>query len=117
MKIAVATEYGNIFEHFGGSKNFTIYHIKDKQIIKEEEIASPEHKPGVFPNFLASQGVNVVIGCGMGKAAIEIFKEKNIEVIIGASGNAKDSVISYLLGELKSKGSACTHNHNGEGHH
>jgi predicted Fe-Mo cluster-binding NifX family protein len=46
----------------------------------------------------------------MGGRAIEIFNEKGIEVIVGASGEAKAAVTSYLQGALKSTGSVC-HEH------
>ena len=47
---------------------------------------------------------------GMGGGAIDIFNEKVIEVILGASGNAKAAVEAYLQGSLKSTGSVC-HEH------
>ena len=60
-------------------------------------------------------GVNVVISGGMGGGAVNIFNEKDIEVIVGASGNAKAAVEAYLLGTLKSTGSIChKHQHHGE---
>ena len=40
-------------------------------------------------------GVNVVISGGMGGGAVNIFNEKDIEVIVGASGNAKAAVEAY----------------------
>lgn len=55
-------------------------------------------------------GVNVIISGGMGGGAIDIFNEKGIEVIIGASGNAKVAAEAYLKGLLKSTGSVC-HEH------
>ena len=51
----------------------------------------------------------------MGGGAIEIFNEKNIEVIVGASGNAKAMTEAYLQGSLKSTGSVChEHQHHDE---
>ena len=48
----------------------------------------------------------------MGGGAIDIFNERNIEVIVGATGKAEDLVKSYLKGELKSTGSVChSHDH------
>ncbi|NLA32481.1 MAG: dinitrogenase iron-molybdenum cofactor, partial [Mollicutes bacterium] len=67
------------------------------------------------PNFLADRGVNVIISGGMGGGAVEIFNERNIEVIVGAKGNAKDAVEAYLQGSLKSTGSVChEHQHHDE---
>jgi len=64
---------------------------------------------------LNDMGVNVVISGGMGGGAIDIFNEKGIEVIVGASGDAKAAVEAYLQGYLKSTGSVChEHQHRNE---
>ena len=40
MKIAVAYENGNVFEHFGHSRQFKIYETDGQNIVKEEVIES-----------------------------------------------------------------------------
>ncbi|NLJ70296.1 MAG: dinitrogenase iron-molybdenum cofactor [Clostridiaceae bacterium] len=107
LKIAVAHENGMVSEHFGRSEGFKIFDAENNQILESETIANPGHRPRFLPNFLADRGVNVVISGGMGGGAVEIFNEKNIEVVLGASGNAKTAVENYLKGELKSTGSIC----------
>ncbi len=110
MKIAVASEKDMVTEHFGHCVNFNVFDVENDVIVKSESVANPGHKPGFLPNFLNDLGVNVVISGGMGSGAIEIFNEKNIEVIVGASGNARAAAEAYLKGELKSTGSVC-HEH------
>jgi Mrp family chromosome partitioning ATPase/predicted Fe-Mo cluster-binding NifX family protein len=115
MKIAVASENKMVTEHFGHCEGFMIFETENNKIVKIETIPNPGHKPGFLPNFLHDKGVNVIISGGMGGGAIEIFNEKNIEVITGAKGNAEDAVINYLKGELKSTGSVChEHQHSDE---
>ncbi|MCR1900286.1 P-loop NTPase [Irregularibacter muris] len=115
IKIAVASENEMVTEHFGHCVNFNIFEVKEKQIVKSESIPNPGHKPGFLPNFLNDMDVNVIISGGMGGSAIDIFNEKSIEVITGASGNAKDAVEAYLQGTLKSTGSVChDHQHHDE---
>jgi predicted Fe-Mo cluster-binding NifX family protein len=46
----------------------------------------------------------------MGGGAVEILNERNVEVVVGVSGDAKASVEAYLQGSLKSTGSVC-HEH------
>lgn len=116
IKIAVSTEDGSVSGHFGGTKSFTIYETENQNIISEQTIPNPGHKPGFLPNFLNDMGVKVIISGGMGKGAIDIFEEKNIDVIIGAQGNATTAVEQYLNGDLKSTGSVCQ-NHDHHGHH
>ena len=110
MKIAVASENEMVTEHFGHCLNFNVFEVEKDQINKSESILNPGHKPGFLPNFLNDIGVNVIISGGMGGGAVEIFNEKNIEVIVGAKGKAKAAVEAYLQGSLKSTGSIC-HEH------
>ena len=115
MKIAVASEKEMVTEHFGHCEGFMIFDAENNQIVKSETIANPGHKPGFLPNFLADRDVNVIISGGMGGGAVEIFNERNIEVIVGAQGNAKAAVEAYLEGSLKSTGSVChEHQHHDE---
>jgi predicted Fe-Mo cluster-binding NifX family protein len=115
MKIAVAAEGKNVTEHFGHCEGFMLYDVENGKIVKEESVANPGHRPGFLPNFLADKGVNVVISGGMGGGAIDIFNERNIEVVVGASGDAKTAVLNYLKGELKTTGSVChEHRHHDE---
>jgi len=110
MIIAVASEQTRVTEHFGHCVNFNLYHVKEGMIVLQESIATPGHRPGFLPNYLHDLGVEVIISGGMGAGAIEIFNEKDIEVIVGASGDAQAVVEAYLKGELKSTGSVC-HQH------
>lgn len=110
MKIAVASEGPMVTGHFGHCENFNIFEVENNKIIKKDSIPNPGHKPGFLPNFLNDMGVNVIISGGMGAGAVEIFNEKNIEVITGAQGNAEAVVNSYLEGKLVSTGSIC-HEH------
>nr|WP_300003568.1 NifB/NifX family molybdenum-iron cluster-binding protein [Tissierella sp.] len=111
MKIAVASDEKKVTGHFGHCETFEIFETQDGKIIKEDSVANPGHKPGFLPNFLNEAGVNTIISGGMGGGAVDIFNSHNIEVILGASGEARESVEAYLSGELKSTGSIC-HDHN-----
>lgn len=110
MKIAVASIDNMVAEHFGHCENFHIYEVENNSIIAHSRIPNPGHKPGFLPNYLGDLGVEVIISGGMGGGAIDIFNERNIEVIVGAAGMAQVSVQSYLDGTLKSTGSIC-HQH------
>jgi len=115
MKIAVASEGTMVTGHFGHCENFNIFDVSDNKIIAESSVANPGHKPGFLPNFLNEMGVNVIISGGMGGGAVEIFNEKGIEVITGATGSAKNATQKYINGELKSTGSVChEHQHSDE---
>lgn len=110
MIIAVASEGTNVTQHFGHCPIFLLFTTENGKITKQESLQSPGHKPGVLPNFLADKGAKVIISGGMGGGAVDIFNERDVEVIVGASGEAKPAVEAYLRGELKTTGSVC-HEH------
>ncbi len=115
IKIAVASEGKMVTEHFGHCENFNIFDAENGKIIKSISVPNPGHKPGFLPNFLNDMGVNVIISGDMGSGAVEIFNEKGIEVITGASGDAEAAANNYLSGSLKSTGSVChEHQHHDE---
>ena len=115
IRIAVASENEMVTEHFGHCEGFMIFDTENNRIMKSETVANPGHKPGFLPNFLADRGVTVIISGGMGRGAIEIFNERNVEVVVGASGAASAAVEAYLQGSLQSTGSVChKHQHHDE---
>jgi len=115
FRIAVAAEGKKVTEHFGHCVNFMLFDVENNQITKEESVDNPGHKPGFLPNFLADQGVKVIISGGMGQGAVDIFNERDVEVVTGASGDARKAAERYLKGELKSTGSVChEHQHHDE---
>lgn len=120
MKISVACMGRQVGGHFGHCENFTIFEAEGDKITSENSIPNPGHRPGFLPNFLGDRGVEVIIAGGMGGGAVDIFNGRGIEVIVGAEGDARAAVESYLRGELKSTGSVCReHAYENEcgGHH
>lgn len=117
MKIAVAAMGKTVAGHFGHCETFIIFDTENGKIIAENPVPNPGHKPGFLPNFLADRGVKVIISGGMGGGAVEIFNERDVEVIVGATGDARENVEKYLRGELVSTGSIChEHEHEHECH-
>ena len=110
MKIVVACMGKTVAGHFGHCENFTFFDTEDGKIVAENSVPNPGHRPGFLPNFLADRGAKVIIAGGMGGGAVDIFNERDVEVIVGAQGDARAAVEAYLKGELISTGSVC-HEH------
>ena len=91
MKVAVASENGMVTEHFGHCEGFMIFDTENNKLSKVKPLLI-RTQTRILPNFLADHGVNVIISGGMGGGAVEIFNERNVEVVVGASGNAKTAV-------------------------
>ena len=111
VKIAVASEGDEVTGHFGHCANFNIFEAEGGKITGSKSVPSPGHKPGFLPNFLGDMGVGVIIAGGIGAHAVGIFGERGIEVIAGASGDAREAAEAYLKGTLKSDDSVCHEHH------
>lgn len=110
MKFAIPTLNEKLTAHFGHCEKFAIVVVEDNKVIKEEFIDPPVHQPGVYPKYLAEQGVNVIIAGGMGQKAQDLFHMNNIEVHMGvADGTPVELVSQYLNNQLKTGENLCDH--------
>lgn len=99
MKIAVTTENGLVFQHFGHSKEFTIYEIENELVKSKESISTDGSGHGALADFLNIHSVDIVICGGIGAGAKSALREKRIEIVPGVEGKADDMVVRYLSGE------------------
>ena len=107
---AVPTEKGQLCAHFGHCEKFAIIETEDQTIVKEELVTPPVHEPGVYPQFLAQQGVSVIISGGMGIKAQQLFTQNNIEICVGVNaGTPSDLVQQYLENNLQTGQNLCDH--------
>jgi predicted Fe-Mo cluster-binding NifX family protein len=101
-KIAIPTIHDVLTPHFGHCEKFAIVETEGDRIIKMEFLNPPLHQPGAYPNFLASQGVDVIISGGMGRKARDLFTFNNIEVCMGVSSDSPRSLVEqYLQDQLQ----------------
>ena len=120
MKIAVTYENGEIFQHFGHTKQFKIYEFDDgDKILNVELIDVNGSGHGALAGLLAEQGVDVLICGGIGGGAQMALKEAGIELFGGVVGGADSAVVAYLKRELTYNPEVrCSHHDHeqGEGH-
>ncbi|BCV25448.1 NifB/NifX family molybdenum-iron cluster-binding protein [Gelria sp. Kuro-4] len=109
MRIAVATENGQVAQHFGRCQEYTLFDVDNGQIQSKVVIPNPGHQPGFLPRYLAEKGADCIIAGGMGPSAQDLFAAQGIKTVIGASGPADEVVKAYLAGDLTLGTSACEH--------
>jgi len=108
--IAIPTENGKLCGHFGQCETFAIIETENQNIIREEYLIPPAHQPGIYPKFLAEQGVDVIISGGMGHRAIQLFAVHNIEVCMGVNADVPARLVEqYLNGALRTGANICNH--------
>lgn len=115
MRIAVAYDNGNVFQHFGRTESFKIYDVENQKVVSSEVIGSNGIGHGALAGLLADQGVDVLICGGIGGGAQAALEEAGVTLCAGAQGDADEAVAAYLKGELVSSGANCDHHHE-EGH-
>lgn len=112
MKIAIPTADGRLFPHFGHCEKFVIVTVdeNEKKIMETEGVIPPPHEPGVLPKWLHEKGVNVIIAGGMGMRAQQLFTQYGIKVIVGASSDTHQAVVTeWLNGKLVTGDNICDH--------
>jgi len=108
LKIAISTDEGNfVSPHFGRCPYFTIIEIEDKKILSKEIIKNPGHQTAFLPQFLSEIGVSCILAGGMGRRAQGLFAEKDIEIMIGITGEIDEVVSKFVSGKLESGESSC----------
>jgi predicted Fe-Mo cluster-binding NifX family protein len=98
--------------HFGHCSSFALLDVDTdhQSILGREDIAAPPHEPGLLPPWLAKRGTNLVIAGGMGQRAINLFLQQGIKVIVGASSETPEKLVSdYMAGILLSGINGCDH--------
>ena len=112
MKYAIPVSGGMVSPHFGHCEHFALIDVDEesKKVLRKELVPSPGHQPGFLPQWLAEQGVSVVIAGGMGSRAQSLFNQNHIGVVIGAlEGDPEKAVLNYLNGTLATEENICDH--------
>jgi len=112
MRIAVPVTGGRLAMHFGHCDQFAIFDVDPttEKILNQDLVAAPAHEPGLLPRWLGEKGVQQIICGGMGARAQELFSQRQIAVITGASGEEPEAVIrAYLDGSLATGENVCDH--------
>ncbi|RLG19744.1 dinitrogenase iron-molybdenum cofactor [Candidatus Micrarchaeota archaeon] len=116
MIIAISSDGGGldgqVAMHFGMCSEFVIVETKEKQIISSRvlpNIHSGKRIPGALPEFIKTQGADVLITGGVGPKATELFNSFGIQVVLVQNQKVRAVVSDFLNGRLKADENACVH--------
>ena len=101
MKIAVTYENGEIFQHFGHTKQFKVYEVENGEIVKAEVMDSNGGGHGALAGLLSDSGIEVLICGGIGGGAQMALAEAGIKLYGGVPGNADEAVLALINGTLE----------------
>lgn len=117
MRIAVTSENGNVFQHFGRTENFDIFDVEDNKIIEKSVLSSGGEGHGALARILSANNVDVLICGGIGGGAKTALADNNIDVVAGASGNTEKAAADFLNGKLVNDESIeCSHHSHDSSH-
>ncbi len=119
MKIAITYENGQIFQHFGHTKQFKIYTAEDGKIIESKVIDTSGSGHGALAGLLSALGIDALVCGGIGGGAQMALAEAGIKLYAGVSGDADKAVEALVSGHLRYDPNAkCDHHdhQHGEGH-
>jgi predicted Fe-Mo cluster-binding NifX family protein len=112
MRIAIPVTNGRLSAHFGHCEQFAIIDVDTniKRIKSQHLVTPPAHEPGILPKWLSGICIDLVIAGGMGQKALQLFKQNDIDLVIGAPDNTpQELVIQYLTGQLQCGQNVCDH--------
>ena len=100
MRIAVAYEDGQVFQHFGHTEQFKLYDIEDGKIVSEQIVDSDGNGHGALAGFLKSADVDALICGGIGRGAQMALEDAEIKLFGGVQGSVDAAVSAYVAGTL-----------------
>lgn len=115
MKVAVTYENGQVFQHFGQTKQFKIYDITDGGVGGSMVVDTHGAGHGALAGFLQALGIGTLICGGIGGGAVEALSLAGIAVYPGVTGQADQAAARLAEGNL-SRSDTPTCDHHGESH-
>lgn len=118
MKIAIPCENGEVNQHFGHAKEFTVYTIEDIKPIEKETVVFEDISHEAVAGALKARGVDLVICGNIGEGARSAVENAHMLLVAGVAGEADAAVDRFLDGslEIMEGGGSCPgHAHEHEG--
>ncbi len=110
-KIAIPTNEGRLWAHFGKAPQVTFITVDDdNNIVNKEVLDAPEHAHGAMVAFIKQHGTDEIICGGLGMGAVNMLAQMGIELHAGAPAIDIDEVVKQFLdGTIKYGDSSCHH--------
>ena len=116
MRIAVTYENGQIFQHFGHTRQFKVYDVTAGKVTAAQVVDTNGRGHGALAGVLNDLQADVLICGGIGGGAQMALAQAGIILYGGVSGEADAAVDALLNGKLQFNPNVCC-SHHGEHHH
>ena len=124
MRIAISLQTNNdlnsiVAQHFGRCPYFALVDMDGNEVQAIEVIDNPYytgHQVGQIPQFIHEQQADIMLSGGMGGRAIQFFQQFGIQAATGAAGTVRQTLETYLGGELREAAPCAESVAHGHGH-
>jgi predicted Fe-Mo cluster-binding NifX family protein len=131
MKISVPS-MGNcgledqVGQHFGKVLNYILYDTESGEVSIIPNTSEHNGGVGLPPELMANNGVNIMLCGGLGRKAVSMFEQYDIDVFVGAQGTIQNALDAWKEGKLQraNQENACSshdhhhdHDHSHSHHH
>ncbi len=114
MRIAVAYDNGQIFQHFGQTEQFKFYDVQDGEVKAAQVVSADGFSHEGLAIFLRQQQTDILICGGIGSRGRGALTDAGIKLYAGVQGLADDAAKALADGNLQDNPNAdCDHH----GHH
>ena len=117
MRIAVAYDSGEIFQHFGRTEKFKLYDVEDGVIKNTQIVDTNGSGHGALAGFLKAAEADALICGGIGRGAQEALAEEGISLYGGVQGSADKAAEAFVSGNLSYDPQVQCDHHGHEHHH
>ena len=100
MKLAVTFENGEVFRHFGQTREFKIYEINGGKIVSSAVKDTGGRGHGDIVNFLKEESIDALICGGLGNGAKNLIEANGIKLCSGITGSADKAAEDFAAGRL-----------------
>lgn len=116
MKIAVTYENGQVFQHFGHTKQFKLYVVENGSVSESRVVNTNGSGHGALAGFLEELGVAALICGGIGNGAKNALSQAGIQIFGGVTGSADQAAADFAAGKLAFDPDVlCSHHGGGHG--
>ena len=117
MRVAVTSQNGMVFQHFGGTPEFAVYTLENGKIIGKELVSTNGTGHEALADILASLNADALICGGIGGGARMAIASVGIELYPGVSGTTDDAAAAFAAGTLAyNPDFVCGHHHDDGAH-
>ena len=118
MRVAVTYENGQVFQHYGHTKQFKVFDFSDGDIVSSEIIDATGSGHGALAGFLSANKVDALICGGIGGGAKTALTEAGIKFYGGVKGSADKAASDFSKGSLLyDPFASCSDSHGHHHHH